>query len=167
MTIADLINASVWSNDVFICEANLFWDEEKNYATLSSKTSQKVLFFPSDEPLSLQYHEGTHLYNESIILHEVKMINRKPYYVFEVLHKNNPSSLIQPFSAIFSNETEKGITSIIDLTPQELTLRHEKPLQGRFFELKFKENNQLRHFFGKAIWSKKIDNHYVYQLLSI
>lgn len=162
-----LTQATLWADETLIGEVNVFRTEDKEYVTVVSKTSQKVLFFQPNDALTLHYQQGVHLHKENLVFHEVKMLNRKPYYVFRINRNTQPNASIEPFTAIFSNEIEKGMVFVIEMAQGKLTLRHDKPIQGRFFEVTFKENNQLRHFLGKAVWTKKIDNHYYYQLLSI
>lgn len=162
------IPGTLWSNETLICEVNVFLSEETSeLVTLVSKTNQKVLLFQPNEALTLHYQKGTRLHQDNLVFHEVKMLNRKPYYVFRVIPQTQSSLKIEPFSALFSNETENGIFSVIQLERDTITVLYDKPIQGRYFEITFKENNQLRHFFGKMIWAKKEDSQHVYQLLSI
>lgn len=161
-----LIQATLWHQETLICEVNLFWEKDIHHVTLASKTTQKILFFEPDEQFTLRYQEGVHLHQKTIIFHEVKMLNRKPYYVFRLLHTQEEEALMEPLSALFTSETESGITTIISLHKNKVTFIHHQPLQGRSFKLTFKENNQLQYFSGQLTWAKKESKQYFYRLIS-
>lgn len=166
-----LLEAQLIEGEKVVDSVNLYIDSsEPDKLTITSKSKFNLILFNPDKEYLLQYQLDNKNFIRKVIFNELKFIDSKPYYEFNVIKSKENKVLEKKIMAFLTNKNhEKDKSKLVYITEfrnNGIIIESQKPLNGREIDLQYRWNNHSEAFNGKIIWKETKNKNHYYELFS-
>lgn len=158
------IEATLSSEDGLSTPVSIYQNNDESKVTILPKKKNQLLLFTPNEVHTLHFieHEQSHTY--AIQFEEVKLLDKHTFFDFRILEKSYTLSITKPTPAFYSCGKNKGSMQIISSNKNEMYVQTAELFLDREVTISYKDNQRIRHFYGKIAWFKTEKNRHYYGL---